>query len=366
MRKIIHIDMDAFYASVEQRDRPELRGKPVLVGGRPEERGVVAACSYEARVFGIHSAMSSVKALHLCPQAVLLPTRFEVYEGISDQIRGIFRDYSELVEPLSLDEAFIDVTLNKSNLPSATLIAKEIKARIRAETGLTASAGVSFNKFLAKLASDWKKPDGLMVIRPSEAQAFLLSLPIGKFYGVGKVTEKKMISLGIRNGGDLLKKSLGELVDIFGKGGAFYYDLARGRDERPVEVDSPPKSIGRETTFATDIDDLGFIRSTLGELAEDVAASLAEKQLKGRTVTLKVKYFDFSQITRRESFSEALSSAKDISETACAMIPRTEIPAKKIRLIGLSVSNFPDKTIEGGIPVQLEFDFGNWEAVQEE
>ena len=263
-RKIIHIDMDAFFAAVEQRDNPELRGKPVIVGGDPGGRGVVATCSYEARRFGIHSAMSCARAYRLCPQARFVPPRFEAYRTVSLQIREIFHQYTDLVEPLSLDEAFLDVTDNKPAIQSATWVAQEILQKIKQVTGLTASAGVSYNKFLAKIASDMHKPDGLTVVTPEQAKAFIEVLPVRRFHGVGRVTEKRMQTLGILTGADLKKRPQQELDKNFGKAGQYYYQIARGIDLRPVLPNRVRKSIGKETTLSEDIADRGQIMTILG------------------------------------------------------------------------------------------------------
>ena len=271
IRKIIHIDMDAFYASVEQRDRPELKGKPVIVGGDPQSRGVVAACSYEARKFGIHSAMASSTAYRICPDAVFIRSRFDVYRAVSSQIREIFCEYTDLVEPLSLDEAFLDVTQNYKGMPSATLIAREIKRKVYDRTGgLTSSAGVSFNKFLAKVASDINKPDGITVITPDMADEFIDRLPIRKFFGVGKVTEEKMFSFGIKTGADLKKFKKEKLIHLFGRSGNYFYDTAHGLDDRPVEPNRIRKSIGKETTFSEDINNT----DQMIEVLENIAAKL--------------------------------------------------------------------------------------------
>ncbi len=342
-RKIIHVDMDAFYASVEQRDAPKLKGRPVIVGGSPDSRGVVCACSYEARKFGVHSAMASSRAFRLCPQGVFLPPRFEAYEEVSRHIRRIFLEYSDLVEPLSLDEAYLDVTTNKKGMPSATLIAREIRERIRRETRLTASAGVSFSMFIAKAASDSKKPDGLTVVPPWEADAFISALPIGKFYGVGKVTEKRMGEFGILTGADLKKLTKEELVGLFGRSGAFFYDIARGVDDRQVEPNWIRKSVGRETTFETDTTDKAFVLETLRSLAESVEELLVEEGRKGRTLTLKIKYSDFTQITRSASTSERFSTAEEIMSRAGPLLAKTEVGTRQIRLVGLSVSSFEDE-----------------------
>jgi DNA polymerase-4 len=310
VRKIIHIDMDAFYASVEQRDRPEIEGKPVIVGGDPNSRGVVAACSYEAREFGIHSAMPSATAYKLCPEAVFIRPRFDAYRAVSSEIREIFYEYTDLVEPLSLDEAFLDVTENFKGMPSATLIAREIRKKIYEKTGkLTASAGVSFNKFLAKVASDINKPDGITVITPEMADEFIDKLPIRNFFGVGKVTEEKMLNLGIKTGADLKKYKKEQLIQIFGKSGGYFYDIAHGMDDRPVEPNRIRKSIGKETTFSEDIDDTDQMIEILDDIAVKLENSLIKREAKGRTITLKVKYFDFQSITRSITIDEPADSA---------------------------------------------------------
>lgn len=344
IRKIIHIDMDAFYASVEQRDRPELKGKPVIVGGDPQSRGVVAACSYEARKFGVHSAMAASTAYRLCPDAVFIRSRFDVYRAVSAQIREIFCEYTDLVEPLSLDEAFLDVTKNYKGMASATLIAREIKKKIYDRTGkLTASAGVSFNKFLAKVASDMNKPDGITVITPEMADEFIDKLPIRKFFGVGKVTEEKMLNLGIKTGADLKKYKKEELIRIFGKSGRYFYDIAHGLDERPVEPNRIRKSFGKETTFTEDIDDRDQMLEILDEIAVKLENSLMKRDAKGRTVTLKVKYFDFKSITRSVTIDEPADSAAVIMKYVRPLLSKTEAGEKKVRLLGISISNFDDQ-----------------------
>jgi DNA polymerase IV len=303
-RKIIHIDMDAFFASVEQLDQPALRGLPVIVGGNPESRGVVAACSYEARAFGIHSAMPCYRAYRLCPQAVFLKPRMTRYQEVSKQIMTLFHRYTSLVEPLSVDEAFLDVTDNHLGEPSATRIAQAIRRTIYETTGLTASAGVSYNKFLAKIASGHRKPDGLTVIPPDRALAFIAALPIGKFYGVGRVTEKKMRAQGIRTGGDLLPFSRQELASLFGKSGLFFYDIARGLDQRPVEPVRVRKSIGTERTFSADILDFARVCGILSDLVQRLARHLEQKKTGGRTLVLKVRYSDFTTITRSRTTTQ--------------------------------------------------------------
>jgi len=339
--------MDAFYASVEQRDRPEFKGKPVIVGGDPKSRGVVAACSYEARKFGIHSAMPSVTAYRLCPDAVFIRSRFDVYRAVSSQIREIFYEYTDLVEPLSLDEAFLDVTENYKGMPSATLIAREIKKKIYDRTGgLTSSAGVSFNKFIAKVASDINKPDGITVITPEMADEFIDKLPIRKFFGVGKVTEGKMLNLGIKTGADLKKYKKEQLIQIFGKSGRYFYDTAHGLDERPVDPNRIRKSIGKETTFPEDLNDTDQMIEILEDIAAKLENSLIKKDAKGRTITLKVKYFDFQSITRSITVDEPAESASVIMKYVKPLLAKTEAGDKKVRLLGISISNFDDQEIK--------------------
>src|SRR5437868_6314156 len=296
-RKIIHIDMDAFYASVEQRDNPELRGKPVAVGGS-RERGVVAAASYEARKFGVHSAMPSIAAKRKCPDLIFVKPRFDAYKAISLQIREILAEYTPMIEPLSLDEAYLDVTENLKGIALATQLAEAIRAKIKAETGLTASAGVSYNKFLAKLASDHRKPDGLFVITPRMGAKFVEGLPVGKFHGIGPATTARMNGHGIHTGADLREQTLDFLQQHFGKAGAFYYWISRGVDERPVRADRIRKSVGAENTFTIDLFALGEARDALQPVIAKVWHHCEATGTRGRTVTLKVKYADFQQITR--------------------------------------------------------------------
>jgi len=337
-RKIIHIDMDAFYASVEQRDNPELRGRPVAVGS-PRERGVVAAASYEARAFGVRSAMASVTAIRRCPELVFAPPRFDVYREVSRRIRAIFFDYTPLVEPLSLDEAYLDVTENRKGATSATRIAEEIRARIREETQLTASAGVSYNKFLAKLASDQNKPDGLFVVTPQMGPDFVAALRIGKFHGVGPATTKKMNALGIETGLDLRAKPLAFLQKHFGKSGAYYYGIARGVDDRPVRPDRIRKSIGAEVTFARDLVTLDEATAALAPIVARVLAHCESARIVGRTVTLKVKYADFRQITRRSTVAAPIASRPALEAAALALL-RPLFPCEKgVRLLGVTLSS---------------------------
>lgn len=342
-RKIIHIDMDAFYASVEQRDNPELKGKPVIVGGDPRSRGVVAACSYEARNFGIHSAMACATAYKRCPLAIFIRPRFEVYKSVSQQIRKIFFQYTDLVEPLSLDEAFLDVTRNKVGLSSATQIAQQIRRQIFQKTGgLTASAGVSFNKFLAKVASDCNKPDGITIITPDQAAAFIDQLPIRKFFGVGRVTEERMFNLGIATGKDLKKFDLESLVCHFGKAGNYYYHIAHGRDHRPVQPDRVRKSYGKETTFESDIDDTDEMITVLDHIARKVVEGLRREDRQGLTLTLKVKYYDFQIVTRSVTLSEPITHHDLIMVEVKRLLANTEAGNKAVRLLGISISNFLD------------------------
>lgn len=339
LRKIIHIDMDAFFASVEQRDNPELRGKPVAVGGS-RERGVVAAASYEARQFGVHSAMPSVTARRKCPDLIFAPPRFEVYKSVSLQIRAIFADYTSLIEPLSLDEAYLDVTENLKDMTTATEIAEEIRARIRAETGLTASAGVSYNKFLAKLASDHRKPDGLFVITPRMGPAFVENMPVRKFYGVGPSTSAKMERLGVHTGLDLRACSLPFLVEHFGKAGRHFYWISRAVDERAVRPDRVRKSIGAEKTFLQDLAELEAMREALSPIAEKVWRHAETAHAKGRTVTLKVKFADFELITRSRSLAQPVETKEELRRIGEDLLAALFPMRKAVRLLGLSLSSF--------------------------
>ena len=337
-RKIIHIDMDAFYASVEQRDNPELRGKPLAVG-HAEERGVVAAASYEARRYGVRSAMASQKAKKLCPQLIFVHGRMDVYKSVSRQIHEIFHEYTDIIEPLSLDEAFLDVTENKKGISLAVDIAKEIKLRIRQELNLVASAGVSYNKFLAKIASDYRKPDGLCTIHPEQALDFIARLPIESFWGVGPVTAKKMHLLGIHNGLQL-----------------------RGIDERPVEAVRIRKSIGCERTLEKDISAHSSVIIELYHVAVELIERLQHKEFKGNTLTLKIKFHDFSQITRSITQSQELTTLDRVLPLAKELLKSVEYEQHPIRLIGLSVSNPKEETDEQrGVWEQLSFEFSDWE-----
>ena len=338
VRKIVHIDMDAFYASVEQRDDPSLRGRAVAVGGS-RERGVVAAASYEARRFGVHSAMSSLAARRRCPDLIFVKPRFEVYRSVSLQVRAIFEEYTSCIEPLSLDEAYLDVTVNLQAIASATRIAEDLRARILRETGLTASAGVSYNKFLAKLASDHRKPDGLFVIAPRDGPGFVEALPVGKFHGVGPVTAERMHQLGIFTGLDLRNRDRSFLRRHFGKAGDYYHDAARGIDHRPVRADRTRKSIGSETTFAQDLTASTDLMAGLQPCIETLWAHCARSGLRGRTVTLKAKYADFRQVTRSRTFAMPIDSHPALIE-ACFDLLETLNPLRMgVRLLGCSLSN---------------------------
>src|ERR1700749_4193970 len=324
-RKIIHIDMDAFYASVEQRDNPELRGKALVVGGSPEGRGgVVATASYEARKFGVRSAMPSKQALQLCPHIIFIRPRFPAYKEVSQKIREIFRRYTNLIEPLSLDEAYLDVTKDKKNIGSAIDIAKLIKQAIKEELQLTASAGVSINKFVAKIASDMNKPDGLTFIGPSSIESFMEKLAVEKFFGVGKVTAEKMKKMGLFTGADLKKLPEDEMIKHFGKAGRFYYQIARGIDNREVQSNRETKSIGAEDTFSYDLIDIDEMYAELEKICHTVCNRLENYQLKGRTITLKIKYSDFRQITRNYSTMRPVSDLETVIQTAKKLLPATE------------------------------------------
>lgn len=346
--------MDAFFASIEQKDTPAFRGKPVIVGGKPQSRGVVAACSYEARRFGIHSAMPCYKALKLCPHAIFTRPRMDRYREISIHVMEIFRRYTSLVEPLSVDEAFLDVTINNQNHPSATILAEKIRGQIYQELQLTASAGISFNKFLAKVASDINKPDGLTTIPPEKALDFLSTLPIRKFFGVGKVTEEKMLRLGIRTGHELRQLKEQDLTFHFGKTGTFLYNIVRGIDDRPVEPVRERKSIGSETTLSSDTDDLSEIDAILKHLAQQIEYSMKKKQTGGYTLTLKIRYQDFTTITRSHTTRTPICSSKNIVSLLPRLLAATNAGTQKIRLLGLSVSKL---TGDKKVPYQLELPF---------
>lgn len=338
IRKIVHVDMDAFFASVEQRDDATLRGRPVAVG-HAAARGVVAAASYEARRFGVRSAMPSTTALRKCPDLVFAPPRFEVYRAVSAQIHAIFADYTDLIEPLSLDEAYLDVTADRRGLGTASATAEAIRRRILEETGLTASAGISYNKFLAKLASDQNKPNGQFVVAPGRGEAFVEALPVQRFHGVGPVTAAKMERLGLRTGADLRRQSLAFLQHHFGKSGPWYYAIARGEDDRPVNPDRTRKSSGSETTFASDLTEPQAIEAGVAAMADEVWAWCETAGSRGRTVTVKVKWADFQQSTRSRSLSEPVASREALREVSRLLVRSLYPPVRGVRLVGVSLSN---------------------------
>ncbi len=352
MRKIIHVDMDAFYASVEQRDNPALRGRPVAVG-HGGKRGVVAAASYEARAFGVRSAMPSTTAMRRCAELVFVRPRFDVYRAVSRQTHAIFADYTALIEPLALDEAYLDVTENRRGLPTASATAQEIRARILEETGLTASAGVSYNKFLAKLASGQRKPNGQFVIAPNAGADFIASLPVAKFHGVGPVTAARMQRLGIQTGADLRRHSLAFLQQHFGKHAAWYLGIANGEDDRPVVADRPRKSSGSETTFERDLTVSAEIESGVEAMADEVWAWCDNAKAFARTVTVKVKFANFHQVTRSRSFPAAIAR-RDLLRQASIELVRTLLPTNKgVRLLGVAVSNFDRALADANDELQL-------------
>ena len=353
-RKIIHIDMDAFYASVEQMDHPELKGKPIAVGGS-ENRGVVAAASYEARKFGVRSAISGVLAKKNCPELIFVTPRFDRYKEISKKIHAIFHDYTDLVEPLSLDEAYLDVTQNKKGNPSATLLAKEIRDRILNEVGLTASAGISVNKFVAKIASDYNKPNGQKTVNPDEVLAFLEELPIRKFYGVGKVTTEKMYQLGIFTGLELKSKSLEFLSTHFGKSGAFYYHVVRGIHNSEVKPDRITKSVAAEHTFDTNLSSEIFMLEQLEKIATSLERRLKKQNIAGKTVTLKIKYSDFSQQTRSKTVPYFIADKGLILENVKELLYQERMK-DSVRLLGISLSNLNTEQ-KKTVVVQLQFAF---------
>jgi len=354
-RKIIHVDMDAFYASVEQRDDPSLAGQPLAVGGS-RERGVVAAASYEARAFGVRSAMPSRTALRLCPQLRFVPPRFERYREISARIREVFLEHTSLVEPLSLDEAYLDVTGNLQGLPTATAVARRIRAEILGRTGLTASAGVSYNKFLAKLASDMRKPNGMFVITPEQGPAFVEALEVSRFHGVGPATAARMEALGIRTGRDLRERSLAFLQEHFGKAGAHFHAIARGEDHRPVVPDRPRKSSGSETTYARDLATPPEVEQGIAALAEEVWAWCEKTGTFGRTVTVKVKFTDFRQVTRSRTSPVPVTSRTELARISRELAHGVFPLPKAVRLLGVTVSGFDG--MDAVRPDQISLDFG--------
>ncbi|WP_396152116.1 DNA polymerase IV [Flavobacterium sp.] len=354
LRKIIHIDMDAFYASVEQKDFPELVGKPLAVGGS-EIRGVISAASYEARKFGVRSAMSGVQAKKLCPELVFVRPRFERYTEISKIIRKIFYEYTDLVEPLSLDEAYLDVTQNKKGNPSASLLAQEIRKRIFEETGLTASAGISINKFVAKVASDYNKPNGQKTVNPDEVEPFLEALDIRKFYGIGKVTAERMYQLGIYTGKDLKNRSLAFLEQHFGKSGTHYYYIVRGIHNSPVKPNRISKSVGAERTFNENLSSEVFIEERLESIAKELERRLQKHKIAGKTITLKIKYSDFSQQTRSKTLPYYISDKALLLETAKELLYQEKLK-ESVRLLGISLNNL-NTEVKKTVVVQLRFEF---------
>ena len=350
VRKIIHVDMDAFYASVEQRDNPDLRGRPVAVG-YAAKRGVVAAASYEARTFGVRSAMPSSTALRQCPELVFVPPRFDVYRAVSSQIQRIFADYTALIEPLSLDEAYLDVTENLRAIPTASATAKEIRERIQHETGLTASAGISYNKLLAKLASDYRKPNGQFVITPEMGPEFVKELPVGKFHGIGPVTVEKMKALGIYTGADLRDRSLSFLQDHFGKSGAWYHAIARGEDDRPVRPNRQRKSSGSETTFKEDLTAPADIEAGITAMADDVWSWCEKHQVFGQTVTVKIKYADFRHVTRSRTLPALVVTREQLREISNGLVRSVYPVSMGIRLVGVSISKL------GTLATSAQFEF---------
>ena len=343
-KKIIHIDMDAFFAAVEQRDHPQYQNKPLIVGGKPDSRGVVATCSYEAREYGIHSAMPSSHAYRLCPQAIFVKPRFEAYKEASAIIRHIFSGFTDLFEPLSLDEAYLDVSNVSSYHGSATLIAREIKKSILEKTHLVASAGISYNKFLAKIASDMDKPDGLYLITPEQGVRFAEDLKVGKFHGIGKATEQKMHSLGIKTGNDIKKQSLAFLTQTFGKAGQHYYNISRGIDHRPVNNHRESKSVGVETTFQVDIKARQHVLQHLHKLLTKALTKLYDKKLTAQTLTIKIKYHDFVQITRSRTLSSTISDSSNLAPVFESLLKGTDIGQRKVRLLGVTLSSLQNQS----------------------
>ncbi|MEW6754031.1 MAG: DNA polymerase IV [Candidatus Latescibacterota bacterium] len=351
-RKVIHVDMDAFFASVEQRDRPELRGQPVVVGGAPEERGVVAAASYEARRFGVRSAMPMRTALRLCPQVARVPADFRKYGQVSAELHGIFRRYTDLIEPVSLDEAYLDVTANKPGLPYASEVARLLKEEIRATLRLTASAGVAPNKFLAKVASDLRKPDGLVVVRPEQVEAFLADLPVDKVPGVGRVTQQQLAGLEVHTMGQLAGLSRQALAAVFGRRGMRFWELARGLDDEPVTPERDPQQVSQETTFAADLHAPDEMLDALRDLAVALSARARRHGLKGRTVTLKVRYPDFRTVTRSRALQARTDEAVPILQEARELLARTEAAVLGVRLLGVGLSGLTETNAAS--PAQLD------------
>lgn len=353
LRRIIHVDMDAFYTSIEQRDNPALRGLAIVVGGDPQRRGVVAAASYEARRFGVHSAMPASVAQRRCPQLIFLPPRFQHYRKVSQALHEIFARYTELVEPIALDEAYLDVTENHRQIPYASLIATELKRTIKAELGLTASAGVGPSKFIAKIASDLRKPDGLVVVPPEHVRAFLSPLPIERLWGVGPATAPKIRELGVSTIGELADVPLELLVRRFGKLGHFLHQLAHGRDPRQVTPDRPAKSRSAERTFDQDLSDPREMARVIGELSHDVSRGLHKMERPGRTIVLKVRYADFTTVTRSRSLGHFTMDAEEISACVAGLLAETDAETQRVRLLGVGVQGLRD--LED--PLQLELPF---------
>jgi DNA polymerase-4 len=354
LRRILHLDMDAFYASVEQRDDPSLRGRPVAVGGSPEGRGVVAAASYEARAFGVRSAIPMARAVRLCPGLVIVPPDFQRYRAVSQEVFALFRAVTPLVEPLSLDEAYLDVTENAWAEPLGMRVAARLKQEIRERTELTASAGVAPNKFLAKIASGWQKPDGLTVIAPGRVEQFLHKLPIDALWGVGPVTARKLRAHGIERLTDVRARTPDDLRAIVGSAAEWRHDLAHGRDDRPVQPDRPRKSAGSENTFARDLTDVADMRASLDEMARDIAAWLAKRSLLARTVTVKVRYSDFTTVTRSHSLAGHTADPEVIARVACDLLARTEAGARPVRLLGVSLHNLQGTATVEPTPLPFE------------
>ena len=352
MRKIVHLDMDAFYASVEQRDNPALRGQPVVVGGRPEGRGVVAAASYEARQYGVRSAMPMATALRLCPKLVIVRPDFNHYRAVSREVLEILRSCTPLVEPLSLDEAYLDVTRNSFSEPLAQEVAKRLKEQILEKTGLTASAGVAPNKFLAKIASGWRKPDGLTVIAPERMERFLHQLPVEALWGVGPVTAKKLHGAGIRRVVDVRSADRARLRELVGSLADWLVELAHGRDDRPVCPDRPTKSVSEESTYAEDLVDTELMRSELEGMARAVAASLDRKRLTARTVTIKVRYPDFTTVTRSHTCEPPTCDPARLAERAAALLERTEAGKRPVRLLGVGAHGLLEGAAAAGRRVE--------------
>ncbi len=347
--------MDAFYASVEQRDNPDLQGKPIAVGGS-KERGVVAAASYEARKFGVRSAMPSSLAFKKCPDIIFVKPRFEVYQEVSKQIREIFHEYTDLVEPLSLDEAYLDVTYNKMNIDFAMDVAWEIKLKIKERTGLVASAGISYNKFLAKIASDYNKPDGYYIITPKKALSFMEKLPIEKFFGIGKVTAEKMKARNIIYGLNLKKQSLADLTKWYGKAGKYYYNVVRGIDNRPVNPDRIRKSVGAERTFETDFYDIEELKTQLSRVSQILIERVNKSKKKGKTITLKIKYSDFNQITRSKTLENSITTSEFL-EMGNRLLEDVKDLDRGVRLIGLTLSNFIEENDDQFMGQQMKIDY---------